>query len=534
MTKTRDLADLGGGFIQAGTGAQQRTVESKLQDVVSVKDFGAVGDGVTDDTAAFQNAVNYLQSQPRGGVLYVPSGDYLLSTGNIQLDRSSDPAIGRVSIRGADMYSTRIIYTGPENECISVKGNATIGQNATYSTISDLWLEGPALRADSVGVRLEITPWVKLERMYIQGFFYGTYGQDVDQFYAQSIIWRFNRVGTFFQKNPVPVAASTSTNNHVYIGCTWAVNYNYGGEWRFGTEITLIGGNVAQNGTTPQVAGTGFGLKFDDCGYGGGRGANIQGTYIEGNKEIADIILSADNLEVFPYLNTIHTISANFKRLPDVDNLKATNHILCSFPNPVTIGRQQLLLVGSSFKIYPGYTEDVATKVIAYDVTPASVENFTDVGSYYQSDTERPAFAKNTNPKDLSVYRTGGLVVPTGTSTNLNINTTLNSAEYPLWIPTYSGGGVVIDEKGTFLIDIVAEFSTSFAASKIIRVYRNTDVIKFEVDAQNINSIATCFTQRFNAGDVLSVFIEQQSGVDRTLNGTATSTIPRVNIVKVY
>jgi hypothetical protein len=32
MTKTRDLADLGGGFIQPGTGAVQRTVESKLQD----------------------------------------------------------------------------------------------------------------------------------------------------------------------------------------------------------------------------------------------------------------------------------------------------------------------------------------------------------------------------------------------------------------------------------------------------------------------------------------------------------------------
>ena len=32
----------GGGFLQAGTGAVARTAQSKMRDVVSVKDFGAV------------------------------------------------------------------------------------------------------------------------------------------------------------------------------------------------------------------------------------------------------------------------------------------------------------------------------------------------------------------------------------------------------------------------------------------------------------------------------------------------------------
>ena len=43
-------------FTNSGTGGVERTLQAKLEDVVSVKDFGAVGDGVTDDTQAFIDA----------------------------------------------------------------------------------------------------------------------------------------------------------------------------------------------------------------------------------------------------------------------------------------------------------------------------------------------------------------------------------------------------------------------------------------------------------------------------------------------
>ena len=56
------------GYTPAGAGAVATTVESKLRQFVSVKDFGAVGDGVTDDTAAFMSAIS------QHGHVYIPDG----------------------------------------------------------------------------------------------------------------------------------------------------------------------------------------------------------------------------------------------------------------------------------------------------------------------------------------------------------------------------------------------------------------------------------------------------------------------------
>lgn len=65
------------GFIQSGSGAVSRTGQSKLRDIVSVKDFGAVGDGITDDTAAINAAI---ASVLNGGSVYFPRGVYKATT----------------------------------------------------------------------------------------------------------------------------------------------------------------------------------------------------------------------------------------------------------------------------------------------------------------------------------------------------------------------------------------------------------------------------------------------------------------------
>jgi len=61
-------------YTPAGTGAVATTVQTKLRQTVSVKDFGAVGDGVTNDASAIQLAFN------TGSSIYFPQGTYYVGS----------------------------------------------------------------------------------------------------------------------------------------------------------------------------------------------------------------------------------------------------------------------------------------------------------------------------------------------------------------------------------------------------------------------------------------------------------------------
>lgn len=57
------------------------TPESKLREYISVKDFGAKGDGSANDTSAVQNAINYsLSTESNNKCVYFPAGNYLVNT----------------------------------------------------------------------------------------------------------------------------------------------------------------------------------------------------------------------------------------------------------------------------------------------------------------------------------------------------------------------------------------------------------------------------------------------------------------------
>jgi len=119
-------------YNQGGTGAVDRTVKAKLQETVSVKDFGAVGDGVTDDTAAIQAALDSGKKR-----IHMPEGTYKVT------DRIAVP--DGVSLTGAGKDIT--IIDGSSTQPSSFHSHAT-NISMGKDDVANSWSALPALASD--------------------------------------------------------------------------------------------------------------------------------------------------------------------------------------------------------------------------------------------------------------------------------------------------------------------------------------------------------------------------------------------------
>jgi len=131
------------GHIHNGTGAVATTVQTKLREVCSVQDFGAKGDGVTDDTAAIQSAIDaaneigVLLDSSAGAEVHLPPGQFLTSAPIVLYGGFENQE--RVSLIGAGSGSTTIKLADNSNSDMIVY-NSTSGFN--HCRIEGLLLDG--------------------------------------------------------------------------------------------------------------------------------------------------------------------------------------------------------------------------------------------------------------------------------------------------------------------------------------------------------------------------------------------------------
>lgn len=142
-------------FTQEGAGAVERLASEKLKEWVNVKDFGAVGDGSADDTAAIQAALT-----AHDHVLF-PTGDYKLSgtislkSGNVLLGAGySNTRIFRDTAVTPFDYFVGITISGVKVSGIHFDGVAKLGVTVAANRYCALrfWDNGTGNRSSDVVV----------------------------------------------------------------------------------------------------------------------------------------------------------------------------------------------------------------------------------------------------------------------------------------------------------------------------------------------------------------------------------------------
>lgn len=164
-------------FEQAGSGAVTRSIENKLRDIVSVKDFGAVGAAGPsgsgfgdqpasprpDNTAAFQAAIDFCIAS--SAKLVIPPGTYffknangLTINGNLELEGQGNP----------QLFYNPSLRSDPKNDAfLSVSGNK--------KSISNINFRSNTFLGKAICLETSDNQKLLLQKLSAQTFRYGLY-----------------------------------------------------------------------------------------------------------------------------------------------------------------------------------------------------------------------------------------------------------------------------------------------------------------------------------------------------------------------
>jgi len=146
VVTANSFVGLNGSSVTATGSTTARTLANRFADVINVKDFGAIGDGVADDFAAIQTAINSNSE----GCIYFPKGIYRI-TNKLIISKS------RMSLVSDFVYCAIITLDNPSVSTAIEFKSSTSGDSIFANAIVNMQITCPGFSSYKIGVNLERT-----------------------------------------------------------------------------------------------------------------------------------------------------------------------------------------------------------------------------------------------------------------------------------------------------------------------------------------------------------------------------------------
>ena len=293
-TKQATVADVTTVIATGSTTA--RSLAARAADVVNVKDFGAVGDGVVDDTAAFAAVITAAKNTKKS--VYVPCGTYLVDSITYTSTSYSD----QFSIYGDGRHQTII-----RKRVTSSSALFTIGSVSATNFMANISVEGITFDGLNTTTEAAVRSYNLVRSRFSNcGFINSSIGRDVfggiacfetDCFYST------NGTGLKMQ-NFAGAAGGDYPNLWAFTNAIIVDNTTVGANIDGGWLIRFVGGEVEENGTTLGAAGQGGIIVGPNMGIEVVStdtlviGVSCEGTWFESNKGVADFSMASGKTRI--------------------------------------------------------------------------------------------------------------------------------------------------------------------------------------------------------------------------------------------
>ena len=275
---------LGNNLPVTATGSSaSRSLKDRFADTVNVKDFGAAGDGVTDDTAAIQAALNYAANNNKGAV-FVPSGVYWCSSGIIVY--AGVDLFSNGNTQSSPSVGTRLLFDSAVMTCLTLGSENANNLSCGIRNIN-IVRSGSTIPAGSIGILCKNTSFTTLDRVLI-------YGQSIG---FKSISSATDGISIFIHL----VNTGNISDSHVVVDTTPELRFD---QCRFGMNgaydkscssyVRIQGGTVDNPAAGPNT------VVFTGCHF--NQGQNSVNRWIEfinrvGTSDAAEFIFDSCHVE---------------------------------------------------------------------------------------------------------------------------------------------------------------------------------------------------------------------------------------------